>query len=197
MANSSVKVSFECMRVDITRGWLRGELFYDDGLKVLKDNYISPGPNILSKLMDPGKEYVAGEDEKLSREQLLQRYEMFPMYPTCAPPITLTLSCLPTDGCSTFQRSSSRQMSCLKSREKRLTSNPTSQLLPPPLVRTSDMVPSRSEVRTPTRAPRPPPPARRLLTDAGLRSNRRRSSDGSPRSFLLSLVSHLPSPKCD
>ncbi|KAF9643167.1 hypothetical protein BDM02DRAFT_1706090, partial [Thelephora ganbajun] len=82
MANSSVKVSFECMRVDITRGWLRGELFYDDGLKVLKDNYISPGPNILSKLMDPGKEYVAGEGEKLSREQLLQRYEMFPMYPT-------------------------------------------------------------------------------------------------------------------
>ncbi|KAF9642626.1 hypothetical protein BDM02DRAFT_3124358 [Thelephora ganbajun] len=82
MANSSVKVSFECMRVDIARGWLRGELFYDDGLKVLKDNYISPGPNILSKLMDPGKEYVADEDEKLSREQLLQRYEMFPMYPT-------------------------------------------------------------------------------------------------------------------
>lgn len=38
MANSSVKVSFECMRVDITRAWLRGELFYDDGLKVIKDN---------------------------------------------------------------------------------------------------------------------------------------------------------------
>ncbi|KAF9642588.1 hypothetical protein BDM02DRAFT_3235284 [Thelephora ganbajun] len=45
-------------------------------------NCISPGPNVLSKLMDPGKEYVADEDEKLSREQLLQRYEMFPMYPT-------------------------------------------------------------------------------------------------------------------
>ena len=38
MANSSVKVSFECMRVDINRPWLRGELFYDDGLKVMKDN---------------------------------------------------------------------------------------------------------------------------------------------------------------
>ena len=38
MANSSVKVSFECMRVDIHRAWLRGELFYDDGLKVMKDN---------------------------------------------------------------------------------------------------------------------------------------------------------------
>ena len=38
MANSSVKVSFECMRVDIHRAWLRGELFYDDGLKVMKEN---------------------------------------------------------------------------------------------------------------------------------------------------------------
>jgi len=38
MANSSVKVSFECMRVDINRPWLRGELFYDDGLKVIKEN---------------------------------------------------------------------------------------------------------------------------------------------------------------
>ena len=34
MANSSVKVSFECMRVDITRPWLRGELFYDHDLRV-------------------------------------------------------------------------------------------------------------------------------------------------------------------
>jgi len=37
MATSSIKVSFECMRVDINRGWLRGELFYDDGLKATKD----------------------------------------------------------------------------------------------------------------------------------------------------------------
>ena len=34
MANSSVKISFECMRVDITRPWLRGELFYDHDLRV-------------------------------------------------------------------------------------------------------------------------------------------------------------------
>ena len=38
MANSSVKVFFECMRVDIHRPWLRGELFYDDGLKDLREN---------------------------------------------------------------------------------------------------------------------------------------------------------------
>ena|ERR1700761_1680862 len=38
MASSSVNVSFECMRVDIARSWLRAELFYDDDLK--------PGHNV-------------------------------------------------------------------------------------------------------------------------------------------------------
>jgi hypothetical protein len=38
MANSSVKASFDCMRVDITRNWLRGELFYDDALRVAAGN---------------------------------------------------------------------------------------------------------------------------------------------------------------
>lgn len=34
LVSSSVKVSFECMRVDITRPWLRAELFYDEDLVV-------------------------------------------------------------------------------------------------------------------------------------------------------------------
>ena len=34
MSDASVKVSFECMRVDISRPWLRGELFYDHDLRV-------------------------------------------------------------------------------------------------------------------------------------------------------------------
>lgn len=38
MANSTIKVSFECMRVDIGRSWLRGELFYDDDLKAAPNN---------------------------------------------------------------------------------------------------------------------------------------------------------------
>jgi hypothetical protein len=38
LANSSVKVSFEVMRVDIHRNWLRPELFYDEDLV--------PGPGI-------------------------------------------------------------------------------------------------------------------------------------------------------
>lgn len=33
MAKSNVKVSFECMRVDIDRPWLRPELFYDEDLR--------------------------------------------------------------------------------------------------------------------------------------------------------------------
>ena len=32
LADAAVKISFECMRVDITRPWLRPELFYDDDL---------------------------------------------------------------------------------------------------------------------------------------------------------------------
>ena len=38
MANLSIKASFDCMRVDITRSWLRGELFYDDDLRVATGN---------------------------------------------------------------------------------------------------------------------------------------------------------------
>lgn len=38
LANSEVKISFECMRVDISRPWLRAELFYDDELV--------PGPDV-------------------------------------------------------------------------------------------------------------------------------------------------------
>jgi len=38
MANSSIKASFDCMRVDMTRSWLRGELFYDDDLRVAAGN---------------------------------------------------------------------------------------------------------------------------------------------------------------
>ena len=33
MADASVKIKFDCMRVDIERPWLRAELFYDDDLQ--------------------------------------------------------------------------------------------------------------------------------------------------------------------
>ena len=36
MSKCDVKVSFECMRVDISRGWLRTELFYDSELTCAK-----------------------------------------------------------------------------------------------------------------------------------------------------------------
>jgi len=38
MANLRVKASFDCMRVDITRSWLRSELFYDGDLRVAAGN---------------------------------------------------------------------------------------------------------------------------------------------------------------
>lgn len=38
LTSSDVKISFECMRVDIYRPWLRPELFYDEELK--------PGPGV-------------------------------------------------------------------------------------------------------------------------------------------------------
>jgi hypothetical protein len=82
MANSSIKATFDCMRVDITRNWLRGELFYDDDLKVAPKNYISPGPIILAGLMDPDTYEVSEEAKKLSKEEELATYDQFPMYPT-------------------------------------------------------------------------------------------------------------------
>lgn len=38
MAKNSCKISFECMRVDITRSWLRAELFYDPDLVPAPNN---------------------------------------------------------------------------------------------------------------------------------------------------------------
>lgn len=38
MAKSSVKATFECMRVDIARPWLRADLFFDDDLQVSPGN---------------------------------------------------------------------------------------------------------------------------------------------------------------
>lgn len=41
MANATIRVSFECMRVDITRPWLRPELFLDHDLRVADgDQYV-------------------------------------------------------------------------------------------------------------------------------------------------------------
>ncbi|GLB44721.1 hypothetical protein LshimejAT787_1800580 [Lyophyllum shimeji] len=73
MAKNSCRVSFECMRVDIARSWLRSELFYDADLTVGPGEFISPGFNTLVELMESKK------DDSVERE--LQRYSTFPMYP--------------------------------------------------------------------------------------------------------------------
>lgn len=79
MAKSAVKISFDCMRVDIARSWLRAELFYDADLKVGDKDKISPGFGRLNELLE-GK--FRDEKEKKKAEEDLESYSQFPMYPT-------------------------------------------------------------------------------------------------------------------
>ncbi|KAG9094467.1 hypothetical protein FRC06_010779 [Ceratobasidium sp. 370] len=75
MANSEIKVSFECMRVEIKRSWLNSELFYDPDLMPGPGFKISPGFTKLRQLMEnPGtiKNWQAE----------LEAYSTFPLYPT-------------------------------------------------------------------------------------------------------------------
>ncbi|GLB44716.1 hypothetical protein LshimejAT787_1800530 [Lyophyllum shimeji] len=73
MAKNSCKISFDCMRVDISRSWLRPELFYDADLTVGPNEFISPGFGRLRELM---------ESTDKNTEQELRRYSTFPLYPT-------------------------------------------------------------------------------------------------------------------
>ncbi|KAG7096293.1 hypothetical protein E1B28_003740 [Marasmius oreades] len=81
MASNSCKISFECMRVDITRPWLRAELFYDAELTVppgeLYYSSISPGFGRMRDLME-GKTGQSPADHATE----MSRYSTFPMYPT-------------------------------------------------------------------------------------------------------------------
>ncbi|KAG6910165.1 hypothetical protein DXG01_012614 [Tephrocybe rancida] len=78
MASSSVKIAFECMRVDITRSWLRSELFFDSELTTGPKQVISPGYGRLRALLEGTAKPNAGE----SIQDEIQRYSTFPMYPT-------------------------------------------------------------------------------------------------------------------
>ncbi|KAG6908106.1 hypothetical protein DXG01_006144 [Tephrocybe rancida] len=78
MSKNSCKISFECMRVDIQRNWLRSELFYDADLTTGPNEHISPGFTELSDLMEGNKSGMAPKDI----ESELERYNTFPLYPT-------------------------------------------------------------------------------------------------------------------
>ncbi|KAG6811417.1 hypothetical protein H0H92_007525 [Tricholoma furcatifolium] len=78
VSKNACKISFECMRVDIHRSWLRSELFYDSDLTTGPNEFISPGFVQLRDLME-GQEPGASP-ESIERE--LERYSTFPMYPT-------------------------------------------------------------------------------------------------------------------
>jgi len=80
LAKSNVKISFECMRVDIDRPWLRPELFYDEDLRTGPGAFISPGYTRLAALMDPdNSDSTITENE---RALDLERFSTFPLYPT-------------------------------------------------------------------------------------------------------------------
>jgi len=187
MANSSVNVSFECMRVDISRPWLCGKLFCDDGLKVMKENWyvpgtwyirtidadfrylfsISTGPNVLAKPVDQERNSVVNDGEKLTSKELLRGHGMFPIYHTCTPSVLADvvyplISALPS---SVHPRG-----------ERRTQDHRRNLRYPTPLLNVFQIrwcashVPRtanfRSEVRTLTGAFRPPPLARWLRVDA-------------------------------
>ncbi|KAF9649295.1 hypothetical protein BDM02DRAFT_3186460 [Thelephora ganbajun] len=83
MAESSIKVSFACMRVDIRRPWLNAELFANSQLKATAGSLISPGPVKLARLMDPDNYPTdTSSSSPEQREKELSKYELFPMYPT-------------------------------------------------------------------------------------------------------------------
>ncbi|KAB5588664.1 hypothetical protein CTheo_7891 [Ceratobasidium theobromae] len=72
LANSEVSVTFECMRVDINRPWLRPELFYDHELIPASGVAISPGASRLRDLMT---------SPNPSTQHEMEMYTMFAMYP--------------------------------------------------------------------------------------------------------------------
>ncbi|KAG8811633.1 hypothetical protein FRC17_002371, partial [Serendipita sp. 399] len=83
MAKLETKISFDVMRVDITRPWLRSEFFYDSSFDVAPNEKISPGPALLSVMMDPVNNLPPGATvTKEERERALYDYSLFPFYST-------------------------------------------------------------------------------------------------------------------
>ncbi|KAJ7023568.1 hypothetical protein C8F04DRAFT_1304770 [Mycena alexandri] len=81
LANTAVKISFECMRVDIGRVWLRPELFYDEDLVLGPSGpHLSPGFSKLAALLEGTWKSEADAGQQPKDE--LSRYSTFPMFPT-------------------------------------------------------------------------------------------------------------------
>ncbi|KAJ7912201.1 hypothetical protein B0H13DRAFT_1875133 [Mycena leptocephala] len=81
LANAAVKISFECMRVDIGRAWLCPELFYDEDLVLGPSGpHLSPGFSKLAALLEGTWKSETDAGQKLEDE--LNQYSTFPMFPT-------------------------------------------------------------------------------------------------------------------
>lgn len=84
-----MSATFECLKVEINRPWLRNELFYDTDLKPAKDKLISPGPTNLAMWMDPvsntpGHKFgdVIAQETLDSYKAKLADYSLFPFFPS-------------------------------------------------------------------------------------------------------------------
>ncbi|KAG8749634.1 hypothetical protein FRC12_013304 [Ceratobasidium sp. 428] len=77
LVNSSVKVSFECMRVDIRRSWMRPELFQDPDLVPGHGLKISPGYDQLNDLLLKNTQLPTPKADT-------SQQGIFPMYPVVA-----------------------------------------------------------------------------------------------------------------
>ena len=104
-------------------------VFHRRGLTWPSVYSISPGPKGLVELMDPDKSASTSDAAKIDREKNLDKYGLFPMYPTGKPSFSTPFS--PFTHASDPQLSSSPQTSYLKSME-----------IPPPFKNTSAIPPT-------------------------------------------------------
>ena len=119
----------------------------------------------LIDMMDPAKQAANSDAAKLAREKELERYDLFPMYPTGN---HSSYSLLDLDSCPPTRKLSSLPPTlCSKSKAKLPTSNNTSAQRPPVPVRASVMVLSRSLPVGLVLIQRPILLASLLLPDAG------------------------------
>ncbi|KIM21913.1 hypothetical protein M408DRAFT_29161 [Serendipita vermifera MAFF 305830] len=83
MSKLSCSISFDAMRVDITRPWLQADLFYDASLDAAPAAKISPGPFFLHMLIDQANEMPTGLSiDPTIKAKALKEYSLFPHFST-------------------------------------------------------------------------------------------------------------------
>ncbi|PVF94434.1 hypothetical protein CPB86DRAFT_46472 [Serendipita vermifera] len=83
MSNLSCSISFDVMRVDITRPWLQTTVFYDSRLDAAPTAKISPGPSFLRMLMEKADD-IPSDVTLLPKDKTaaLREYNLFSHFST-------------------------------------------------------------------------------------------------------------------